>query len=217
MDAKPSHLTVSPPPFSFHAYRGDHSSGKTAIAAKVAVESGFPFVRMISADEMIGYSDVSKATQIHKIFMDSYKSPLSLIFLDDIERLIEYVPIGPRFSNAVLQTLMILLKKIPTDEDRKLLIIGTTSCQHLLEDLGIVQCFSVAQTVPLLEDPKDVVEVLRTAAHMGKDESRAIARQIKKAIGIKQLLMVAEMAKQGSEDGTTDVNVFMECLHAAGF
>jgi vesicle-fusing ATPase len=129
--------------------RGQAFSGKTAIAAKIAVESGFPFVRLISADEMIGYSDVSKSTQIHKVFMDSYRSPLSLIFLDDIERLIEYVPIGPRFSNAVLQTLMILLKKIPQDEGRKLLIIGTTSAGHLLEDLGIVQAFSVTQTVPL--------------------------------------------------------------------
>lgn len=197
--------------------RGSPSSGKTAIAAKIAVESGFPFVRLISADEMIGYSDVSKSTQIHKVFMDSYRSPLSLIFLDDIERLIEYVPIGPRFSNAVLQTLMILLKKVPQDEGRKLLIIGTTSAGHLLEDLGIVQAFSVTQTVPLIQEGKHFYEVLRSAAHMGKEDAKAIARQIKKPIGIKQLLMVAEMAKQGSDDDSVNVNVFMECLHAAGY
>lgn len=196
---------------------GQPNSGKTAIAAKMAVESGFPFVRMISADEMIGYSDVSKCQHIHKAFMDSYKSPLSLIFLDDIERIIEYVPIGPRFSNTVLQTLLVLLKKIPTDEGRRLMVIGTTSCQHLLEDLGLVQAFSVVQTVPLLDDPANVMEVLRVAAHMGRDDAKAISRQIKKPIGIKQLLMVAEMAKQASDDGSTNVNVFMECLHTAGF
>lgn len=198
-------------------YRGQPSSGKTAIAAKIAVESGFPFVRIISADEMIGYSDVSKSTQIHKIFMDSYRSPLSLIFLDDIERLIEYVPIGPRFSNSVLQTLMILLKKIPADEGRKLLIIGTTSSGHLLEDLGLVQAFSVTQTVPLISEGKDFYEVLRSAAGMSREDAKAIARQIKKPIGIKQLLMVSEMSKQGSDDGSVDVSVFMECLHAAGY
>ncbi len=33
--------------------------------------------------------------------------------LDDLERLLEYVAIGPRFSNAVLQVLLILLKKQP--------------------------------------------------------------------------------------------------------
>jgi len=149
--------------------------------------------------------------------MDSYRSPLSLIFLDDIERLIEYVPIGPRFSNSVLQTLMILLKKIPSEEGRKLLIIGTTSSAHLLEDLGLVSAFSVTQTVPLICEGKDFYEVLRSAAHMGREDAKAIARQIKKPIGIKQLLMVAEMAKQGSEDGSVNVNVFMECLHAAGY
>lgn len=198
--------------------QGPAQSGKTAIAAKLAVDSGFPFVRMISADEMIGYSDVSKCQMIHKAFMDSYKSPLSIIFLDDIERLIDYVPIGPRFSNAVLQTLLVLLKKIPPDEGRRLMVVGTTSNHHLLEDLGLVQAFGIAQTVPLLEEPKDVCEVLRVAAHMSSEDSRKIAKAIhNKPIGIKQLLMVAEMAKQGSSGDSVDVNIFMECLHTVGY
>ncbi len=199
--------------------QGPPASGKTAIAAKLAVDSGFPFIRMISADEMIGYSETSKSQMIHKAFMDSYKSPLSLIFLDDIERLIDYVPIGPRFSNTVLQTLLILLKKIPPDEGRRLLVLGTTSNAHLLEDLGLVQAFGVAQSVPLLEEPKDVCEVLRVAAHMNESDARRIAKGMhNKAIGIKQLLMVAEMAKQGSDKkGGVDVNVFMECLHTVGY
>lgn len=33
---------------------GKKSSGKTALAAKLAAESGFPFIRCISADDMIG-------------------------------------------------------------------------------------------------------------------------------------------------------------------
>ena len=41
------------------------------------------------------------------------QSPLSMVVLDDIERLLEFVPIGPRFSNALLQTLLVLLKKQP--------------------------------------------------------------------------------------------------------
>jgi vesicle-fusing ATPase len=198
--------------------QGPPSSGKTAVAAKQCVDSGFPFVRMISADEMIGHSESSKSQSIHKAFMDSYKSPLSIIFIDDIERIIEYVPIGPRFSNAVLQTLLILLKKIPPDEGRRLMVIGTTSCPHLLEDLGLVQAFGVTLTVPLLEEPKDVCEVLRVAAHMNEKDARGIAKAIQnKPIGIKQLLMVAEMAKQASPEGKMDLNVFMECLHTVGY
>ena len=41
------------------------------------------------------------------------QSPLSMVVLDDIERLLEYVAIGPRFSNNILQTLLVLLKKQP--------------------------------------------------------------------------------------------------------
>jgi vesicle-fusing ATPase len=55
--------------------------------------------------------------------MDSHKSPLSMIFIDDLE--LDYVSIGPRFSNTVLQTLLVLLKKLPPDEGRRLLVIGT--------------------------------------------------------------------------------------------
>lgn len=197
--------------------QGEPFSGKTAVAAKVAVESGFPFVRMISADEMIGYSESSKCQQIHKIFLDSYKSPLSMIFIDDIERIIDYVQIGPRFSNLVLQTLLVLLKKVPPDEGRRLLVIGTTSVPHLLEDLGLVQAFSVIQHVNLLDQQEQVETVLQASAHMSESDAASIAKAVTKAIGIKQLLMVAEMAKQESEDGSVDVNVFLECLHTAGY
>lgn len=54
------------------------------------------------------------------------QSPASVIVLDDIERLLEYVAIGPRFSNAILQTLLVLLKRQPP-LGRKLFVIGTTS------------------------------------------------------------------------------------------
>mmetsp|Transcript_25776 Transcript_25776/g.54491 ORF Transcript_25776/g.54491 Transcript_25776/m.54491 type:complete len:231 (-) Transcript_25776:54-746(-) len=197
--------------------QGPPASGKTAVAAKVAVESGFPFVRMISADDMIGYSDMSKCQEIHKAFLDSYKSPLSLIFIDDIERIIDYVAIGPRFSNVVLQTLLVLLKKVPPDYGRRLLIIGTTSCPHLLQDLGLVQAFGVNQATSLLEDPLQIAEVLRVAAHLTESDAEAIGNAITKPIGIKTLLMVAEMAKQGSKGGAVNVNVFLECLHTVGY
>ena len=82
----------------------------------------------------------------------------------------------------------------------------------------MVQAFGIAQTVPLLEEPKDVCEVLRVAAHMSSEDSRKIAKAIhNKPIGIKQLLMVAEMAKQGSSGDSVDVNIFMECLHTVGY
>lgn len=197
--------------------QGPESSGKTAVAAKIAAESSFPFVRMISADDMIGYSEMSKCQEIHRVFLDSYKSPLSLIFIDDIERIIDYVAIGPRFSNVVLQTLLVLLKKVPPTQGRRLMVVGTTSCPRLLQDLGLVQAFGVNLSTSLLEEPMEIAEVLRVAAHMTEVEAEGIARSITNPIGIKTLLMVAEMAKQGSPSGSVDVNVFLECLHTVGY
>lgn len=53
------------------------------------------------------------STLFMQIFDDAYKSQLSCVVVDDIERLLDYVPIGPRFSNLVLQALLVLLKKPP--------------------------------------------------------------------------------------------------------
>lgn len=197
--------------------RGPHSCGKTAIAAKVAVASQYPFVRMISADEMIGFSDASKCQLIHKVFLDAYKSPLSLILLDDIERIIDYVQIGPRFSNTVLQTLLVLLKKPPPDEGRKLLIIGTTSVPHVLEDLGLTQAFSLSQSINLLQEPSEIAEVLVASGNITPSVANEIGKSISQPIGIKRLLMVAEMARQSSEKETTGVSTFLECLHTVGY
>lgn len=87
---------------------------------------------MITPENFVGYSEAAKVSQIVKIFEDAYKSPLSLIVLDDIERLIEFIHIGPRFSNHILQALLVLIKKKPQNPDRKLLIIGTTSMKSIL-------------------------------------------------------------------------------------
>jgi vesicle-fusing ATPase len=195
--------------------KGRPHTGKTAIAAKIAVESDFPFVRMIAADEMIGFSETSKCQTIHKVFMDSYKSPLSIIFIDDIERIIDYVPIGPRFSNTVLQTLLVLLKKIPPDEGRRLLVIGTTSCPELLADLGLTQAFGVTQDIPALDLPSQIAEVLNTVARIVEPDALEIAKSINEPIGIKQLLMVLEMARQGEDDRIYPED-FMECLATVG-
>ena len=139
------------------------------------------------------------------------------LHFDDIERIIDYVAIGPRFSNVVLQTLLVLLKKVPPDYGRRLLIIGTTSCPHLLQDLGLVQAFGVNQGTSLLEDPLQIAEVLRVAAHLTESDAEAIGNATTRTIRIKTLKLVAGMAKQGSKGGAINVNVFLECLYMVGY
>ena len=49
----------------------------------------------------MGFSEIGKINGIAKIFDDAYRSPLSIIILDDIERLIEFVDLGPLDSKIV--------------------------------------------------------------------------------------------------------------------
>lgn len=73
---------------------GPPGSGKTALAAKLALDSQFPFVKMITPDDMIGFSESMKTSHMRRIFDDAYKSPLSIILIDNIESIIEWVRIG---------------------------------------------------------------------------------------------------------------------------
>jgi vesicle-fusing ATPase len=95
------------------ALHGPPGSGKTALAAKMAMDSQFPFIKLVSPEDMVGFSEMQKVQQLDKTFRDAYKSALSIIVIDNIELLVDWVPIGPRFSNSVLVALKVLLAKQP--------------------------------------------------------------------------------------------------------
>lgn len=103
---------------------GPPGSGKTALAARMALDSKFPYIKLISPQDMIGFSEMQKVQQLDRVFRDAYKSALSVVLIDNIELLVDYVPLGPRFSNNVLVALKVLLGKKPpkvSKEDNQLL------------------------------------------------------------------------------------------------
>jgi vesicle-fusing ATPase len=170
---------------------------------------------MISADTMIGYSESQKCAELFRVFSDAYKSPMSVILIDDIERIIDYAPIGPRFSNTVLQTLLVLLRKVPPVTSR-LLVVATTSIAHFMEDLQLVQAFNVSLHVSQLQSPDEIAAALMEYSPISRDDIDSIARSVTKPIGIKQLLMVLEMARSDGSDAIPPEQ-FLECLHTAGY
>lgn len=194
---------------------GARGTGKTALAAKLAAESDFPLVRLLSPDSMIGMQDYQKCQLLLKVFTDAYRSPLSVIFIDDIERIIEYTPIGHRFSNQVLQTLLILLRKVPPSPGRRLFVIATTSISHLLEDLQLTEAFNVTLHVSNLQTEAEYRAVLEQDGALSSDEISSVSSTISNPIGIKQLLMVLEMAR--SETNQVTAPRFMQCLTTCGY
>lgn len=105
---------------------GPPGSGKTALAASIAQASEYPFIKLLSPDNMVGYSEAQKVQAITRVFTDSYKSPLSVVVVDNIERLIDWTPMGARFSNAVLQTLLVLFSRRPPKVRRNLIVNPST-------------------------------------------------------------------------------------------
>ncbi|KAK9821901.1 hypothetical protein WJX74_010997 [Apatococcus lobatus] len=179
---------------------GPPGAGKTALAATIGLGSNFPFVKVISADNMVGFSETAKSSQIAKVFEDSYRSPLSIIVLDDIERLLEFVAIGPRFSNGILQTLLVLLKKVPP-QSRRLLIIGTTSAATVMQDMGVSSAFNFVLHVPRLREPetKSVLAALRIFQPQELD--MAAASLLESEVPMKRLLLLVDMARQTVPEG----------------
>ncbi|KAB8077822.1 P-loop containing nucleoside triphosphate hydrolase protein [Aspergillus leporis] len=187
---------------------GPTASGKTALAARIAIDSGFPFIKLISPEDMVGYSEMAKVQYISKIFDDAYKSRTSVVVVDNIERIIDWVPIGPRFSNTVLQTLMVFLRKQPT-KDRRLLVLATTTQRAVLKQLDVYNSFNSDIMVPNVMtcgelqyimkhsgafDDHEIVQVLESIGGINQADENPAEKTI--GVGVKKVLLGIETAKQ---------------------
>ncbi|CAM0137867.1 transport between ER and Golgi ATPase protein [Umbelopsis sp. WA50703] len=196
---------------------GGANTGKTALAATIAMDSNFPFVKLISPEAMIGFNESGKINQINKIFNDAYKSPLSVVVLDNIERLVDWVGLGPRFSNNVLQALLVLVKRKPP-KNRRLLIIATTSQRQMLEAMGLDSAFDDEIEAPLITRVETIGFVLQQLDLFTDNERELALYQLQQEkldryfeIGIKKLLMVAEVASQSAKKVEKFVESIKSC------
>lgn len=167
---------------------GDSGTGKTSIASFFARKCTFPFVKLISPEQFVGSSDQFKINQIVKVFEDAYRSKQACIIIDNLERLLEYIDLGPRFSNDILQTFLILLKRLPKKPDSRLLIIGTTSSLVKLYDTGLPNAFNLRIHVPKL-DEKEICTVLAGELNVKEDLAKQVGAMFKKErVPIRRLL-----------------------------
>ena len=148
---------------------------------------------------MVGFSEAQKVQAINKVFTDSYKSPLSVVVIDNIERLIDWVKIGSRFSNGVVQALMVLLGRrppkvrdhcfrgvyrlrIPSVQGRRLLIIATTSNPAMLSELEVTELFDTELRVAPITSLHSLEHVLKEVQLFPtSDERRWVMQEIEQA------------------------------------
>jgi vesicle-fusing ATPase len=173
---------------------GRNGSGTTTLAVNIAKNCGYPFIKIISPYKLIG-PETMKLNYIQKIFDDAYKSPIACIVIDEIERLLEYIQIGPRFSNSVLQALLVLLKRKPAN-NHKLLIIGTTNNKNVLINFDIYDCFDKVFNLNYITSKIDFEKVLY--AH--GITNQVISKCNFVEISIKKLLFIIQISKNSDLD-----------------
>ncbi|KAI0376410.1 AAA-domain-containing protein [Hypomontagnella monticulosa] len=136
---------------------GPHGAGKTALAAEIGLKSEFPFVKLIRPID-VGTNEGAKLEFLRRAFSDAYKSALSIVILDSVEKIIDWNPIGPRFSNAVVQYLGAVLETRPP-KNRRLLIIATTSQRSMLDQHGVF-AWDREIAVPAVKDHRELQALL---------------------------------------------------------
>ncbi|KAL3854360.1 hypothetical protein ACJMK2_013632 [Sinanodonta woodiana] len=181
---------------------GSVGSGKTALAVQIAKNADFPFVKICSIKKMRLFHEAEKCEFIKKIFDDAYKSPLSCIILDDIEQLLDFLPLGPLFSNLISQTLLSLLTTSPP-LGHKLLIICTTSREDVLQEMEILNIFRTKIHVSSITSSEHLINVVENIDAFTSNEIEQLKKKINGkslCIGIKKLLKQIEMVRQMEEN-----------------
>ncbi|KAK4699400.1 hypothetical protein P7C70_g6860, partial [Phenoliferia sp. Uapishka_3] len=215
---------------------GPAGSGKTALAATIAMASQFPFIKLISAENMIGFSEGEKITRLNKVFSDSYKSPLSVIVVDGIERILvnrlgtywtEVLEWGTPGSHGSAQQTTSQgapsLSSLPSpltpteppfhNQDRRLLILCTTSNRSMLTDMDVMDAFGADIRVPAIDTLQQLNYVLKDVELFRNQQEEQRTMQLlgqagfnnegRLNIGVKKLLSLAEMCRQ-DPDGASD-------------
>ena len=182
------------------------------MACRIAKSSQIPFTKLISGEDLIGLSEFGKIKFITNTFQDAYRSPVSLLVIDDIERLLEYVHVGSRFSNNILQCFLTYLKRLPITIGNKLIIIGTTSSPEVLKELGMWNCFNLKLPIPLLHANGEIQNALRQMIP-GADLS-SLNLEKRYQIPIKSLYFIANVINQKlSQNPKADIDqIFLNVL-----
>lgn len=192
---------------------GQPCSGKSSLVRKICLESDFPFVKMISPESFSSLGIVSESGKVHKIistFEDAYRSPLSIIVIDGIERLISYSSLGLRFSNDVLQIFLTYLNRDPPSSSSssagcKLLVLVTSANPTAIKNLELMDSFRLVIGCPMIEDVKHMEKIMDLLDFkMAGSEVVKLATILNLAsapLGIKNFLLMIDMVRQSMLSG----------------
>lgn len=187
--------------------QGDMGTGKSALAAYIAVRAKYPMVRLLSADDLVGMSDGAICLKISKVFDDAYKSTLSIVIIDDFERIIRYT-IGNRFSNAILQALLTCIRRSPKEPNRKVFVLATSTSQ-VVRTLELDRMFDFVRTIPCVNGRAELRAVLESSgiAQQCRPSLEAVLAEFpanSAGLGISEVLTTLELAINDENDSVSN-------------
>ena len=195
---------------------GPRGSGKTALAARIAMDSEFPFIRLVRPMDMVGMNEIQKIQHLSKVFTDAYKSPLNVLVLDNIELLIDWVPVGPRFSSAVLAAIKGLMENKPP-KGRPLLIMATTSERTVTQQLQLN--FEAQIAVPNVNSQQELAHVMQDSGAFDSNDIQRAIGEIEQTVGnrnigvgIRQVLLRIQTAMQDADQANRFAEVMCEAI-----
>jgi vesicle-fusing ATPase len=115
--------------------KGPKKVGKTTLISKLALDSDIKFVKLIRPVDVVRKDEFNKSEFLIDTMMDAHISLTSLIIIDDIEIIMNFVDLGYNlsFSNKLYQTMITMLKTVPEEVNNCANIICTTSCDRLCD------------------------------------------------------------------------------------
>ncbi|KIX03460.1 uncharacterized protein Z518_07012 [Rhinocladiella mackenziei CBS 650.93] len=184
---------------------GPLGSGKTALAAKIALDSGYPFVKLIGKQDFLGMGEAQKIAHLHEVFTDAYKSRLSAVIIDDLLQLFEWTPIGPRFSNPILKTFVALIST-PPPVGHSLLILVTAASRTVLQELDFWGYFSADIPIPNLRTYQELEHVMRESNVFDQGDISMAVAEIKDATSSETVGVGIKHVQQAIRTAEIDIN-----------
>lgn len=187
---------------------GKSGSGKSAMVDYASANSNFSYIKKIGPGNLAGMTKQAKVFMIYESFENALRSEKSMIILEDIEYLIEFVYYNKYFNHAIHSEIVALLKKkVPSG--RKLMIIGTTSNLEWMKSLGLHFLFQEKFEVPDITTEEEMKNALSTVG-IEMDLNPLIKNAL--PVPLKKLIVSALSSKSSDENSKINIEKFKQSL-----
>jgi vesicle-fusing ATPase len=187
-------------PFITVLLHGRKGVGKTTLLANIAKQAGFSYAKFVTATSLLNLAidDHGKCNQLLKVFHNAYLCDQSALMIDDLEKIVEYVSVGPRYSPAILQTLSVMMDKKPPP-GKKLLIVASCTDLKLIQALGLASIFNYTFEVPTVLGVENNMNIVKQkwstlSESEAKDITTSCNQKFVGGVPVKKLLLALENA-----------------------